>query len=47
MRSKKKCQELMTFINDVAQDIEIEKAEHNHIEAINAMYNILIGKKRK
>ncbi len=45
MRSIKKVWELIHFLEGVAEDIEKEKAEHNHIEAMNAMYNILIGKK--
>ena len=46
MRSIKKCWELISFLKGVAHDIEIEKAEKPHIEAMNAMYNILIGKKK-
>lgn len=45
MRSTKKAWELIHFLKDVAHDIENEKVEHNQIEALNAMYNILIGKK--
>ena len=45
MRSIKKVWELIHFLEDVGNDIENEKAEHNQIEALNAMYNILIGKK--
>jgi len=45
MRSIKKVWELIHFLEEVAEDIEKDKAEHNQIEALNAMYNILIGKK--
>lgn len=45
MRSIKKAWELIHFLEEVAYDIENEKAEHNQIEALNGMYNILIGKK--
>jgi hypothetical protein len=45
MRSIKKAWELIHFLEDVAHDIENEKVEHNQIEALNGMYNILIGKK--
>ena len=45
MRSIKKAWELINFLEGVAHDIENEKTEHNEIEALNAMYNILIRKK--
>ena len=45
MRSIKKVYELIHFLEEVGNDIENEKAEHNQIEALNAMYNILIGKR--
>ena len=45
MRSIKKAWELIHFLEDVANDIENEKADHNQIYALNGMYNILIGKK--
>jgi len=45
MRSIKKAWELIYFLEEVAHDIENEKVEHNQIEALNRMYNILIGKK--
>jgi len=45
MRSIKKVWELIHFLEDVGNHIENEKVEHNEIEALNAMYNILIGKK--
>ena len=46
MRSIKKCWELIHFLEDVAEMIENEKEDKYHnIEAMNAMYNILIGKR--
>ena len=45
MRSIKKAWELIHFLEDVAENIEKDKAEHDEIETLNAMYNILIGKK--
>lgn len=46
MRSIKKAWELIHFLEEVASDIENEKVEHNQVEALNAMYNILIGKRK-
>ena len=45
MRSIKKAWELIHFLEEVANDIENEKTDHNQIQALNGMYNILIGKK--
>ena len=45
MRSIKKAWELIHFLEEVSKDIENEKADHNQIQALNRMYNILIGKK--
>lgn len=45
MRSIKKAWELIHFLEEVAHDIENEKVEHNQIEILNRMYNILIGKR--
>ena len=45
MRSVKKSQELIHFLEEVTNDIENQKADHNQVQALNGMYNILIGKK--
>ena len=47
MRDIKKVNGLRDWLYYIGLDIEAGKAEHAHISALNAMYNVLIGKRRK
>lgn len=46
MRSIKKIAEIQSYLDDIAHNIEIGKVEHNQMQFLNRVYNILMGKSK-
>lgn len=44
-RTEKKCNELIGWLGCIKKDAQANKCERNHAEAVNRMYNVLIGKR--